>query len=165
MTKFTVHYFGGADKRKFTPGQFLAEFAEVEGGRSRVLDLPHPVSIHWVDESERGFRERFTTAGALFAFFQRLHHARGTISSLTTSRLAVGPSGLYLLNHAIREHAVRIGGLNIVRHWLENRRGCRTPLGVDLAALFDYLEIRPLFRVKTRKPTPTPTLTQPTPAT
>lgn len=136
-------------RKRYTAGQFLAEFAEMDGGRSKVRDLPRPVTAQWADALENQFLETFRSSSALFAFFQHLHVCRGVIFRLAWKGCKVGPVGLYELNKAIRESAVRKGGINIVRHWLETRRGCMTPLGADLAALFDFLEIRPLFTRET----------------
>lgn len=148
MPRYIVNVPDNGDRRKFTRGQFLAEFAVTGDSRPKALDLPRPVTARWVAVNEEKHTETFRSAAALFAFFQRLHICRGVIFALSWKGCSVGYSGLYELNRAVREHAVRKGGLNIVRHWLETRSGCRVPLGVDLAALFDYLEIRPVFRGK-----------------
>lgn len=160
MTKFVVNYYGDTPRRKYTAGQFLAEFAEV-AGRSRVGDLRKPVRVVWVNSVEVPVVEICRTASAIFALFQRVAIASGAICRLSWIGCTIGPAGLYALNYALRTPALRKGGLNIVRHWLENRKGTMAPLGCDLAALFDYLEIRPIFRAKTQKksesaPTPTP---------
>jgi hypothetical protein len=152
MPRYTVNVPEYALRRKYTPGQFLAEFAEVTG-RSKVRDLRHPVRVTYVTRGEEKVSEVCRTASAIFALFQRVAVAKGALASLSWKGCRIGTAGLYELNHAIREPARRKGGLNIVRHWLETRRGCLTPLGVDLAALFDFLEIRPIFRGKTPAPT------------
>ncbi len=161
MTRYVVNVPEYITRKKFTPGQFLAEFAEVDGGRSKIRDLVNPVRVVWVDAAECIEVDICRTAGAIFALFQRVAVASGAICRLSWTGCTIGPAGLYTLNHAIRHHAIRKGGLNIVRHWLETKRGWRTPLGSDLSALFDYLEIRPIFRGKTAKkaataPTETP---------
>ncbi len=151
MTKYIVNYHGDTPRRKYTAGQFLAEFAECKG-RSRVRDLRNPVRVVWVNSVEVPVVEKCRTAGAIFALFQRVAVAHGAICKLSWKGCTIGHAGLYALNHAIRTPALRKGGLNIVRHWLENRKGSMAPLGCDLSDLFDFLEIRPIFRGKTKKP-------------
>lgn len=160
MSKYVVNYHGETPRRKYTAGQFLAEFAEVHG-RSRVRDLRKPVRVVWVNSVEEPVVEICRTASAIFALFQRVAVASGAICRLSWKGCTIGPAGLYALNHAIRTPALRKGGLNIVRHWLENRKGSMAPLGCDLSDLFDYLEIRPIYRGKRRdKAPPSPTETQ-----
>ena len=155
MARYIVNVPEYLSRKKFTAGQFLAEFAEVDGGRSKIRDLVNPVRVVWATSAEVVTVEVCRTAGAIFALFQRVCVASGAICRLSWKGCTIGPAGLFTLNNAIRNVAVRKGGINIVRHWLENRRGCMVPLGCDLAALFDYLEIRPIFRGEKAK-TPSP---------
>ena len=152
MTKHVVHVPESAvsSRQLKTAGQWLTEFKVMDRAqKSRVHLFPSPVRVGFVHgaytESDPQSLVCHTSL-ALFALFQRLKFSGGVICRLTWKGCRIGPKGLYELNHAILTPAVRKGGLNIVRHWLENRRGSLTALAIDFPALLSYLEIRPIHK-------------------
>lgn len=133
--------------RKMTAGEWLSATKIYDrDGPSRVHDLTKPVRVTWFDRDDRTrHAETCRRAPQLFRVFETVARARGTVTALTWSGAKLGPGSLYLLNHALRTPAVRKGGLNIVRHWLESRQGGMVALGCDFLSLLSFLEIRPLF--------------------
>lgn len=129
-----------------TSGQWLTETKVHEGQNSRRLfTFKSPVSVGYVTSdvlSQQSLRCRTSTE--LFALFQRLQLSGGVICRLAWKGAKIGAKGLYELNRSIHSPAIRKGGLNIVRHWLENRRGSLTALAIDFPALLSFLEIRPV---------------------
>ena len=136
-------------RRKMTEQQFLAEHCiyDRSDGITRVFDLPHPVRIEITAPDDRTCKVKTCrTSTELFGLFGE----PGLITSLSWQNVRLGTSGLYALNYALHTGAVRKDGLNIVRHWLENRTGHSQPLGCDFAALLSFLEIRSIARHRKR---------------
>ena len=161
MSKYTVA-IGEADFRnrhRMTAGQFLAAFRVYEqgDGRTRVFDLPQPVTLTFAFEGTPN-RLRLVLVNSLALFRALLTHAAAgglLIAASARGSWKLNDHGLYALNHALRNPARRHGGLNIVRDFLEHKNGSLYPTRGTLNALFAYLEIRPILRAKKEK-TPSP---------
>lgn len=156
--KHTVHVTEAdlRNRRKMTAGEWLSATKVYDrDGPTRVYDLPAPVRVAYVEADERTARaETLKKAPALFRLLDVIGRAKATITAVTWKTGRIGPGGLYALNHAIKTHAVRKGGLNIVRSWLENRPGSRVPFGSDFLDLLSYLEIRPIHKTSKTAPAP-----------
>lgn len=158
MSKHSVNVpdYALRGRRKYTAGQFLGEFGMMAGPDDRRLfRFRHPVRVESA-LTETGERrvEKFNEEPHLFRHLAELAHTGALILSLRSREWLLGPRGVQTLNLALVTPAVRKGGLNIVRHFLENVKGLRTPIRGDFEALLSYLEIRPLPRVKPAKSAP-----------
>jgi hypothetical protein len=153
MAKHTVNVpdYATSSRQKMTAGQWLAEFRQREAGeKSQVLVLPDPIRLCYVETRDNVKVSTICrTSTGFFRMLERLAFGQGVITGLTWRGRQLGAVDLFALNFANRTKATRKNGLNIVRWWLENRAGHRTPLRADVAAFFSYLEIRPLLRGKT----------------
>lgn len=161
MPKFSVHIpdadFSAGGLNRLTPNEFIARYG-VKEGESQVFTLKPAVRLGWVEADERTrHRETHRRSTALFRFFDLLRRQRGLLTSVCWGAWRIGPQGLFALNHAIHTARGRKDGLSIVRAFLEDRPGPRTPLRCDWPALLDYLEIRPLFARETVESAPAPT--------
>lgn len=150
-------YLGPGDlgPRKYTAGQFMAQFGVLGGGKSQVLTLRHPIRVVSMqrDTAPRTVRVlRLSTD--FFHHLADLAKRRSVITALSWAGARLGPQSLFALNVALRTPARRAGGLNIVRHWLEIERDVLIPTRGTVAELFDYLEIRPLFTAPLPQPAP-----------
>lgn len=160
MAKHTVNVDEAhfRSRRRMTAHEWLTE-CRVEPGAYRRPAHFRFLSPVWLtfDQGEGRQRERFTESPALFRRLSTLVSADAVLIGVRSADWKLAPKGLFTLNHALRTPAVRKGGLNIVRHFLENQRGSRIALKGDFDALLSYLEIRPVFRAKTPKQAPVPT--------
>lgn len=152
MSKYTVHVDEAMTRgfRKLTASQWLAltRVYPKSEGRTRVFDLAEPITVSVVASDggkpvTRVCRKSWQVLGMIFR--------PGLVVALRWRSAGLGPHGLHAFNTARFTAAVRKGGLNIVRHWLEHRPQGRTFLRDDLFALLSFLEIRPVFTRKTPK--------------
>jgi hypothetical protein len=155
MAKHVVNVpeYATSSRRMMTANQWLAEFAVRDAReKSRVLIFADPVRVSYLeplDDKPRVLVCR--TSPTLFSLLERLAYAGGILRAVSWRGHSLDAHGLFALNKANQTAAVRKGGLNIVRHWLENKTGTTVPLRGDFLALLSYLEIRPVSRVKTGK--------------
>ncbi len=146
-------------RQRLTAGQWLAQCRvyNKSEGRLLVFDLPEPITISAVkNDGEKPETKICRKSWQILEMF-----CRGHLVAVRWRSGYLGPRGLHTLNTALNTAAVRKGGLNIVRHWLENRTGGGGFLREDFFALLSFLEIRPVFRVKTAKPTTPKTIKTP----
>lgn len=156
MANYTVNvgeHTLARDRRRLTVGQWLVALSArekgVPEGKTRVFDLREAVTVSVVaQDGQKPLTKVCRKSWQILGMF-----SRGVIVALRWRSGGLGPVGLLSLNTALRTPAVRKYGLNIVQHWLENRPHGRAFLRDDLFALLSYLEIRPVFRVKTPKST------------
>lgn len=142
-----------SSSRKYTVQQFLAEFAMRGGKRTRVFDLTHPITIVSVEADDRTRQHhRITKSTEFFGVLRAIANENHIITTCRWAGARLGAHGLYILNTALRTYPKRKGGKNLVRHWMEEVAKTYSPLRCDIARLFSYLEIRPLF---TQIPNPT----------
>lgn len=146
------------DRRRLTIGQWLVALAArekgVPEGRTRIFDLREPVTVSVV--ARDGEKPITKVCRKSWQILPQM--AKGVVVAVRWRSGELGPTALLQLNTALRTGAVRKDGLNVVRHWEANRPLARGFLRDDLFALFSFLEIRPIFRAKTPKKKPSPTL-------
>ena len=156
MSKFTVYVPEGNDRRLMTRNQWLTECVVSEPGQSpRYLIFTHPVKIHAELNGEVLPMESFEKSTELFRYLDTLARQKAVLTSVHSRVWYLAASGLFELNTALRTPALRKGGANVVRHFLENQKGGRTPLRGSFDALLSFLEIRPTplpFKTKSAPP-------------
>lgn len=159
MPEFRVRVSEGESNGfdRMTVNEFLARYA-VRTEETTVFTLPSPVRLRWIEKDDRtpgtAVCRRST---ALFRQLQAIAATGAIITAVAWRGAKIGALGLYSLNYALRTPRGHKRGINIVRAFLEDRPGPRTPLRVDWPALLDYLEIRPIFtrkRAESKKPAP-----------
>ncbi len=135
-----------SNRRLMTANQVLAEFSVWHGrARSSVLRLRHPVSVVTVGRDElTRTRHAVKLAPDLFRLLDQCARDDQMIVSLGWRGVKLGPHGLYALNAAVRTAALKKGGRNIVRHWLEDVKGSIIPTRSQFKDLLDFLEVRPI---------------------
>ena len=150
MTKHLVHVpeYVLSSRQLKTAGQWLTECIIHKGrDKRRQFTFRSPLSVGYVTSDSLSHESLICpTSTDLFALFQRLQRCGGVLIRLGWKEAKIGAKGLYELNHAIHTFAIKKGGLNIVRHWLENRRGSMVPLAIDFPALLSFLEVRPILK-------------------
>ena len=150
MTTHRVHVPESAlrDRRKMTAGQWLTELKIYDDGKTRAHLFAHPVTVKSAATETTTGRARFVSSPALFRHLDALTRDGHVVLAIYCRGWKLGPHGIARINHALTTPAVRKGGLNIVRHFLENQRHGKTALAGSFDALLSFLEIRPVFSPK-----------------
>lgn len=150
MAKFTVNVpeFTGSHRR-YNINEFLVEFAENDPAddRKRLFRFREPVCVIVATPENRVSGHLYALSTELFRALQEYVAGGSVIVELGARTWSLSYKAVYELNRALYTPALRKGGLNIVRKWLDTRKGYRTPLRGDFDALLAYLEIRPIRTV------------------
>lgn len=150
MAKFTVNVPELSNSlRRYSMNEFLVEFAMTEPGTDskRIFRFKDPIVIVVADSANQLSGHTYEYAGPLFRAFEEIRLADRVLVVVGALGWCLGYRDVYRLNHAVRTPALRKGGLSIIRHFLETKKGARVPLRGDFDALLSYLEIRPISTV------------------
>ncbi len=147
MAKFTVNVSEMSNsRRRYSVNEFLVEFAETPRGEDskRIFRFLNPIVLIVADAANKLQGHRYEYAAQLFRAFEEIRIADQMLVEVGALGWCLSYRDVYQLNHALRTPALRKGGLNIVRHWLENKKGSSRPMRGDFDSLLAYLELRPI---------------------